>query len=95
MIGWVSSLDQRGNIESLQRDGLARVKAVDAFRLPVRQNNNTCFCTVSRPTNDLNFNPPPPKKKKKNKLCIVSEKTRWNTGGRHAQSYFHRDFVNL
>ena len=65
MIGWVSSLDQRGNIESLQRDGLARVKAVDAFRLPVRQNNNTCFCTVSRPTNDLNFNPPPPKKKKK------------------------------
>ena len=55
------SLDQRGNMESLQRDGLARVKAVDAFRLPVRQNNNTCFCTVSRPTTDLNFNSPPPK----------------------------------
>ena len=49
------SLDQRGNMESLQRDGPARVKAVDAFRLPVRQNNNTCFCTVSRPTIDINF----------------------------------------
>ena len=78
MIGWGDSLDQRGNMESLQRDGLARVKAVDAFRLPVRQNNNyTCFCTVSRPTTDLNVLIPPPKK---NQLCIVSEKTRWNTG---------------
>ena len=82
MIGWGGggSLDQRGNMESLQRDGLARVKAVDAFRLPVRQNNNTCFCTVSLPTTDLNFLTPPPKKKKtikkKKKLCIVSEKTR-------------------
>ena len=55
MIGRGDSLDQRGNMESLQRDGLARVKAVDAFRLPVRQNNNTCFCMVSRPTTDLNF----------------------------------------
>ena len=66
MIGW-GSLDQCGNMESLQRDGLARVKAVDALWLPVRQNKNTCFCTVSRPTIDLNFYPPPspPKKKKK------------------------------
>ena len=54
MIGG-GSLDQRGNMESLQRDKQARVKAVNAFRLPVRQNNNTCFCTVSRPTTDLNF----------------------------------------
>ena len=54
MIGG-GSLDQRGNMDSLQRDGLARVKAVDAFRLQVRQNNNTCFCTVSRPTTDHNF----------------------------------------
>ena len=41
-LGW-GSLDQPGNKESLQRDGLARVKAVDVFRLPVRKNNNTCF----------------------------------------------------
>ena len=60
MVGGGGSLDQRGNIESLQRDWPARVKAVDAFRLPVRQNNNTCFCTVSRPTNDINFYPPQP-----------------------------------
>ena len=53
MVG--GSLDQRGNIESLQRDWPARVKAVDAFRLPVRQKSNTCFCTVSRPTTDINF----------------------------------------
>ena len=59
------SLDQLGNMESLQQDGLARVKAVDAFRLPVRQNNNTCFCTVSRPTTDLYFSPLPPPSKKK------------------------------
>ena len=50
------------NMESLQRDGLARVKAVDAFRLPVSQNNNTCFCTVSLPTTDPTFNPTPPPK---------------------------------
>ena len=38
MICWGGGgLDQRGNMESLQRDGLARVKAVDTFRLPVRQ----------------------------------------------------------
>ena len=56
MIGWGGgSLDQRGNMESLQRDGPARVKAVDAFRLPVRQNNNICFYAVSRPTTDINF----------------------------------------
>ena len=55
MIGW-GCLDQRGNTESLQRDGLARFKAVDAFPLPVMQNINT----VSLPTTDLNFNPPPP-----------------------------------
>ena len=58
MIGWGGGggiLDQRGNMESLQRDELARVKAVDAFQLLVRQNNNTCFCTVSRPTTYLNF----------------------------------------
>ena len=66
------SLDQRGNMESLQRDGLARVKAVDAVRLPVRQNNNTCFCTVSRPTTDHNFlTPPPPRTTtKKNVSCL-------------------------
>ena len=60
MIGWGGgfSLDQRRNMESLQRDGLARVKAVDAFRLPVRQNKNTCFYTVSRPTTNLNLNHP-------------------------------------
>ena len=68
MVG--GSLDQRGNIESLQRYGPARVKVVDTFRLPVRQNNNTCFCTVSRPITDINFNPPPPKKKKKKKLTL-------------------------
>ena len=91
MVG--GSRDQRGNIESVQRDGPARVKAVDAFRLPVRQNNNTCLCPVSRPTTDINFYPP---KKKNPTLRIVSEKTRWNTGrGRHAQAYFHRDFVNV
>ena len=50
-------------MESMQRDGLAKVNVVDAFRLPVRQNNNTCFCTVSLPTTDLNFLTPPPKKK--------------------------------
>ena len=57
MIGWGGGgLDQRGNIENLlQRDGLAKVKAADAFRLLVRQNNNIYFCTVSRPTTDLNF----------------------------------------
>ena len=54
------SLDQCGNMESLQRDGLARVKAVAAFRPPVRQNKNECFSTVSRPTINLNL-PPPPK----------------------------------
>ena len=64
MIDWgIGSLDQRWNMESLQRDGLARVKAIDAFRLPVRQNNNTCFCPVSRTTNGLNFYPPPQPKK--------------------------------
>ena len=71
-------------MESLQRDGPARVKALDAFRLPVRQNNNTCFCTVSRPTADINFYPLPPKKKQKqkqNKLFIVSEKPDETRGG--------------
>ena len=63
------SLDQPGNMEILQRDGLARVKAVDAFRLPVRQKNNTCFCTVSRPTTDLNPPSPPPKKKQQQQQC--------------------------
>ena len=64
MVGWGGgSLDQRGNMESLQQDWLARVNAVDASRLPVRLNNNTCFCTVSRPTTDLNFDHPPPPKK--------------------------------
>ena len=37
MIGG-GSPDQRGNMENLQRDGLARIKAGDVFRLPVRQN---------------------------------------------------------
>ena len=55
MIGGGGGLDQRGNMESLQRDGLAKVKAYDAFRLLVRQNNNIYFCMVSRPTIDLNF----------------------------------------
>ena len=35
------SPDQRENMESLQWDGLARIKAVYAFRLPVRQNKSS------------------------------------------------------
>ena len=70
MVGWGRSLEQRGNMERLQMDGFAMVKAADAFRLPVRQNNNTCFCTVPRPTTDLNFLTPPPQKKTKNKKQI-------------------------
>ena len=66
MIGWGDSLDQRGNMESLQRDGPARVKTVDAFRLPVRQNNNTCFLYgLSTYHRHLFLTPPPPRQKKK------------------------------
>ena len=35
------------------------VKAVDAYRYPIRQNRKTCLCTVSRPTTNLNLTPPP------------------------------------
>ena len=84
----VGHLDHRGNMESLQRDGLAGVNAVDAFRLPVRQNNNTCLCTVSRPTTDLNFYPPPPPQKKKktkktNKQKQKQNKTKQNKKTKH------------
>ena len=56
--------DQLGNMKSLQRDGLARIRAVDASWIPVRKNKNICFCTVSRPTTYSNFTNPL-------KLCIV------------------------
>ena len=40
MIGWGrGSREQCGNMESLQRDCLTRVKAVDAFGLPTKQQN--------------------------------------------------------
>ena len=66
MIGLRDSLELQRNIEILQRDGLARVKSVDVFLLLVRQNKNTCFCTVPRPTTNLNLTPPQKKKKQKN-----------------------------
>ena len=79
-------------MESLQRDGLARVKkAVDAFQLPVRQNNNTCFCSVDLPPT-LIFTPPPQKKKNFVSYLRKPDETR---GDVMPKRIFHRDFVNI
>ena len=72
MIGWGggSRLDQRGNMESLQRDGLARVKAVDAFRLLVRQNKKHVSVRSLDLPPTLIFNPPPQKKTTTTLYCF-------------------------
>ena len=56
MIGWEGAAVSTNDETLIACKGMVW-PAVDSFRLPVRQNKNTCFCTVSRPTTNLNLNP--------------------------------------
>ena len=80
-------------MESLQRDRLAWVKAVDAFQLLVSKTTIHVSVRSLDLTPTLIFNPPEKNQKKKSFYRLWENQIKHV--GRHAQAYFHRDFVSV